>query len=218
MGPFVDMNPVLATNREDWSRRVPAAIEKHFHDAGFGVVELAAITPIFEERRLESAGLTGHPEQRVQLQPAFWLVDGGCEWAENQDLGIGLRVQKIGGPEQMFRLAVAPGPDAEKAVVETITRALSNTNEVAPALAAKAEADLLTRRGMELAARNSPFRQMYYGGGGGIQNLTEAVRTQALLKKRGLENRNATLATYERTVFSIQKISKPKPCLAIACS
>ena len=215
MGPFVDMNPVLATNREDWSRRVPAAIEKHFHDAGFGVVELAAITPIFEERRLESAGLTGHPEQRVQLQPAFWLVDGGCEWAENQDLGIGLRVQKIGGPEQMFRVAVAPGPDAEKAVVETITRALSNTNEFAPALAAKAEADLLTRRGMELAARNSPFRQKIYHTGG-VQNLTEARRTEELQKQRGLANRNAALATYERTLLLDPKNPEAKTMLGYA--
>ncbi len=214
MGPFVDMNPVLATNREDWSRRVPAAIEKHFHDAGFGVVELAAITPIFEERRLESAGLTGHPEQRVQLQPAFWLIDGGCEWAENQDLGIGLRVQKIGGPEQMFRVAVAPGPDAEKAVVETITRALSNTNEVAPALAAKAEADLLTRRGMELSMRNSPFRQVHYGGQS--QNQMEVLRSLELQKQRGLANRNAALATYERTLLLDPKNPEAKTMLGYA--
>jgi len=83
MGPFVDMNSPLAPStgsgqapkREDWSRRFAAAIERHFLREGIGVVELAAITPIFEERRLETGGLTGAAGERVKLQPAFWPAE-----------------------------------------------------------------------------------------------------------------------------------------------
>jgi hypothetical protein len=86
---------------------------------------------------------------------------------------------------------------------------------VAPALAAKAEADLLTRRGMELAARNSPFRQKIYHTGG-VQNLTEARRTEELQKQRGLANRNAALATYERTLLLDPKNPEAKTMLGYA--
>ena len=213
MGPFVDMNPPLGPKREDWSRRIPVLIEKHFIEAGFGVVEMAAIGPIFEERRLETAGLTGHPEGRVSLQAAFWLVDGGCEWVEGTPLklGVGLRVQRIGGPEQMFHLSQPPDEPTEKAVLETLTLALANTNSVAPA-GPNAEADLLAARGTELAMRNSPFRWK-----------TPSARTQWDAYKQGEEqakkqadNRSAALATYERTLLRDPNNLEAKTMLGFA--
>src|SRR5260221_576332 len=198
IGPLVDMNPPLVVKREDWSRRISALIEKHFLEAGYGVVEIAAVGPIFEEQRLETAGLTGHPEGRVKLQAAFWLVDGGCEWVEGapSQLGIGLRVQKVGGPEQMFRLTEAAGGEAEKAVIAMITRALGNTNLLAQP-SPNAEADLLAARGMELATRRSPFEPKTSG----TQTQWDAYKQAQEQNNRGAENRNATLATYERTLL-----------------
>jgi hypothetical protein len=198
MGRFVDMNPPLGVKREDWSRRISALIEKHFFEAGYGVVEIAAVGPIFEERRLETAGLTGHPEARVKLQPAFWLVDGGCEWVEAAPLklGVGLRVQKVGGPEQMFRLTESTGEEIEKSVIATIIRALALTNLVAPS-APIVEADLLAARGMELATRRSPFEPKTSR----VQTQWDAYKQGLEQSKRSRENRSAALATYERTLL-----------------
>jgi TolB-like protein len=216
IGPFVDMNPPTSTKREDWSRRIAALIEKHFLEAGFGVVEIAAVGPIFEERRLETAGLTGNPEGRVKLQAAFWLVDGGCEWAagDGDKLRVGLRVQQVGGPEQMYRVTEPAGEEIEKAVIATITRALANTNLFAQA-SPNAEADLLAARGMELATRRSPFRP----------NTSQAAKTQTIWdsyqqveeqNKRGQETRNAAIATYERTLLRDPKNLEAKTMLGYA--
>jgi hypothetical protein len=201
MGSFVDMNPLLSPGREDWSKRLSATIEKHFHEAGFGITEMSAVTPIFEERRLEAAGLTGHAEQRVKLQAAFWLVDGGYAWATNATghLSVGLRVQRVGGPEQMFQFISPAGEATEKAVVETIAKALTDTKEAPPELAAKAEAELLSKRGLELATRNSPFRIML-GGRTRVSGL-ENIQLREEQRKRGIESRATTLAAYERLLL-----------------
>jgi|GEM_PF-4582471 TolB-like protein len=211
MGPFVDMNPRLSAAREDWSKRFAAAIEKHFHEAGFGIVEMGAVTPIFEERRLEAAGLTGHPEQRVKLQAAFWLVDGGCEWTAAGQLNVGLRVQQVGGAEQMFRFTAPADETAEKKLVETIAKALANTNTFPPQLAAKAEADLLAARGMELATRNSPFRPSASAPRkvDGIEQLQQLDEQ----RKRVGENRASALAAYERTLLLDPKNLEAKTML-----
>jgi TolB-like protein len=216
MGPFVDMNPLLGAKREDWSRRISALIEKHFLEAGIGVVEIAAVGPIFEERRLETAGLTGHPESRVKLQAAFWLVDGGCEWVEGSPgkLGVGLRVQRVGGPEQRFRLTESAGEEIEKAVIATITRALADPNLVAQP-APNAEADLLTARGMELATRRSPFQPKTFTTAT-AQTQSDSYKQIQEQKKRFLENRSAAIATYERTVLRDPKNLEAKTMLGYA--
>ncbi|NOS68935.1 MAG: hypothetical protein HOP33_03300 [Verrucomicrobia bacterium] len=213
MGPFVDMNPELAPKRDDWSRRIPALIEKHFLEVGFGVAEIAAVGPIFEERRLETAGLTGHPEGRVKLQAAFWLVDGGCEWVESAPgkISVGLRIQKIGGPEQIIRLTEAAGEEIERAIIATVSRTLANTNLVASATP-NAEADLLAARGMELATRRSPFQPRISP----TKTQWDSYKQQLEQRKQGLDNRNASIATYERTVLRDPKNLEAKTMLGAA--
>jgi TolB-like protein len=210
MGRFVDMNPALATKREDWSRRIPALIEKHFLDAGFGVVEMAAVGPIFEERRLEAAGLTGNPDGRVKLQAAFWLIDGGCEWNETapDKLNIGLRIQKVGASEQMFRLTESAGDGIEHAVIATIRRAITIqraiTNENFTATPSpNAEADLLLARAEEIAAARSPFEQKQSRTKTQGQAYTQwdVYKQHQDMAKRGRDNVNANLAIYERTLL-----------------
>jgi hypothetical protein len=211
MGPFVDMNPPLGPKREDWSRRLAALLEKHFVEAGLGVTELAAVGPIFEERRLETAGLTGHPEGRVQLQPAFWLVDGGCEWvgAEPAKVAVGLRVQRVGGPEQLLRFTNAPGEALERELLATLSRALSNTN-LLPHAGPNPEADLLAARGMELATRRSPFRP----GTARTRTQWDSYKQEIEQNKRLSDNLAALLATYERTLLRDPKNAEAKVMLA----
>jgi TolB-like protein len=213
MGPFVDMNPPLGPKREDWSRRLSVLMEKSFVESGFGVTEMAAIGPIFEERRLETAGLTGHPEGRVKLQPAFWIVDGGCEWVEEQPLklAVGLRVQRIGGVEQMFRFTNAPGEAVEKELLATLTRAMANTNALSNA-GPNAESELLTARGKELAERNSPFRS----GISRRRTQWDAYKEEIAQRKKFLENRPAILANYERTLLRDPKNLEAKNMLGYA--
>jgi hypothetical protein len=201
MASFVDMNPLLSPGREDWSKRLSATMEKHFHEAGFGITEMSAVTPLFEERRLEAAGLTGHAEQRVKLQAAFWLVDGGWAWATNAagQLSIALRLQRVGGPEQLFHFTTPAGEATEKAVTETVAKALADTNEPPPELAAKAEAELLSKRGQELATRTSPFR-ILSGGRARLSGL-DTIQQLAEQQKRGEEGRTATLAAYQRLLL-----------------
>lgn len=213
MGPFVDMNPALASKREDWSKRIPALIEKHFLNAGFGVVELAAIGPIFEERRLETAGLTGNPEGRVKLQAAFWLIDGGCEWNETapNKLDVGLRIQKVGCPEQMLRLAGLAGDDLESAVINAIERAITNANSTAPP-APNAEADLLQARGMEHVTLRSPFQPKRAA----TRTQWDAHKLQRETLTHGLENRQSLIANYKRLLLRDPKNLEAKVWLAAA--
>ncbi len=215
LGQFIDMSPSLNSKREDWSRRLAALIEKHSLEAGYGVAELAAVGPIFEERRLEKAGLTGHPEARVKLQPAFWLVDGGCEWVggESVRLAVALRVRQVGGPEQMFRFTNSPNETIEKELLTTLTKALSNTNVLANP-PPNAEADLLAARGMEMATLSSPFRRQ-------PRNAQPSTNwdyyKQHLERRKQLdENRKALLATYERTLLADPKNLEAKSMLGYA--
>jgi len=198
MDSVVDMNPPHRAKREDWSKRLQALMEKHFLDSGFGVAELAAIGPIFEERRLEAAGLTGNLEGRVKLQSAFWLVDGGCEWVEGQPprLAVGLRVQRIGGPPQIFRFTNSPNEAVEKDLIAALAAALRNTNTVAK-LGPNAEADLLAARGMEKAELRSPFPLRMSQP----RNEWEGHKQQIEHRKRLDDNRRSLIANYERTLL-----------------
>jgi TolB-like protein len=221
LGPFVDMTVPAGVRREDWSRRIAALIERHGHEAGYGVVELAAIGPIFEERRLESAGLTGNPEGRVKLEAAFWLVDGGCGWLEGEPpkLGVGLRVQRIGGPEQIVHFTNAPGASTEKAVLAALSDALAKTNLLAQA-GPNAEADLLNTRGMEQATRRSPFSApmlastVARGQGAPRETPGEVDQRAQEQQQRRLEGREAIAANYERLLLRDPDNQEAKRMLA----
>jgi TolB-like protein len=216
MGQFVDMNPPSAPKREDWSRRTAALIERHFHQAGYGVVEMAAVGPIFEERRLESAGLTGNPDGRVKLQPAFWLVDGGWGWLEGepQKVGVALRVQQIGGPEQMIRLTNSPGELMENDVIRALTEALTRTNLLAQSNP-NAEADLLNVRGQEMAERRVAFQPFRTSSSGG-QRMTQWDSYKRLQEqtKHQMENYRALMANYERVLLRDPENQQAKAMLA----
>ena len=140
LGRFTDIS--ISTAREDWSRRLRAIIERHFLATGFGVVEREAIRPVIEEYQLEGAGLTGSYSNRVKLQPAFWIVDGGCKWVrDTQDkVSVALRVQKVGGREQVFQLTELPGTNLEHAVLATIRSSLIGPNQVVAGQASLEEA------------------------------------------------------------------------------
>ena len=82
LGRIVDQRPWLSASRDDWSRRMSAVIEQYGHRNGYGVVEQEEVTALFAERRLAAVG--GQADEPVPLQPAFWLVDGGCKWLEGK--------------------------------------------------------------------------------------------------------------------------------------
>jgi hypothetical protein len=198
--PLVDMNRDASFEGADWPGRLTSLIEKHFHAAGYGVVEFAAVMPLFEERRLESVGLTGRAEQRVPLQAAFWLVDGGCAWVSNstEQLKIALRVQEVGGKEQRINLTSAPDRRAEAAVLDALEKALANRSQGNADETANAESELLARRGNELATRSSPFDRgfTFYGGRG----LEAAIR-YGQDQERHRQNRRDFLANYQRMLL-----------------
>lgn len=216
MGPFVDLNPPNAPKREDWSRRITALIESHYLKAGYGVVELAAVGPIFEERRLESAGLTGHPEGRVKLQAAFWLVDGGCGWVEGESLklGVALRVRQVGGPEQLIRLTNSPGELMENDVIGALSNALSKTNLLSQPNP-NAEADLLVMRGREMAERRIPFQPFQpWPSQARMETPWDSYKRQVEQNKKLLENRHAAAANYERLLLRDPDNHEAKAMLA----
>jgi hypothetical protein len=125
LGRFDDWS--ISTTHEDWSRRLVVLLEKHFLAAGYGVVEREAVAPIFSEYQFQAAGLTGGSTNRVKLKPAFWIVDGGCKWIHDTEdkLSVSIRVQKMGGGEQMFSFTKPPGDELEKAVLDTVQSALA---------------------------------------------------------------------------------------------
>ncbi|HMP83883.1 MAG TPA: CsgG/HfaB family protein [Verrucomicrobiota bacterium] len=217
MGAFRVLNPQPESKREDWSRRLPALIERHFLENGFGVVEIAAVGPIFEERRLEAAGLTGRPDGRVKLQQAFWLVDGAYEWLEGQanKLEIQLRVQRVGGPAQMFRLADVPGEAIEKNVLRTIAAALENTNGIVQS-GTDAEADLLAARGMEHATLSFPFHSNSARKAPRQKTQWDTYKEALEHEKQIRENLREMIATYERTLLQDPSNREAKYMLGMA--
>lgn len=215
LGRFVDMNPSLTAGRVDWSRRIPALIERHFHSAGYGVAELEAVRPIFEEYRLETAGLTGNPNERVKLQPAFWIVDGGCEWLRDapDQVSVQLRVQKPGSAAQMLKFIVRAGEELERTLVQKLQDTVTSMVNVAPQNAAKAEADLQTARGEEMATLRSPFRQAGPAQANSVQEQTKSMDEH---RKRFEENRRVAIATWERTILLDPKNLEAKNMLGYA--
>jgi curli biogenesis system outer membrane secretion channel CsgG len=147
---FVDTSASSA--HADWSQQLSALIEKDFLAAGFGVVEREAMSPIFSEYQLQTAGLTGDSTNRVKLKPAFWIVDGTCKWVyDTQDkLSVELRIRKAGGGEQILRFTKLPGDELEKAVVESIQSALTNTSPMTLEQAEAGEANIRTAHIQEL--------------------------------------------------------------------
>ena len=150
LGKFRDMT--VSATREDWSPRLTALIEKHYLAAGYGVVEREAVSPIFSEYQLQAAGLTGDSTNRVKLKPAFWILDGSCKWIyDTQDkLSVAIRIQKMGGGEQTFNFAQPPGDALEKAVVDAIQSALTNTHPMTVEQAQKEEEKIRRAHAEEL--------------------------------------------------------------------
>ncbi len=201
LGRFADQRPWLSAVREDWSRRLVAAIEQEYAGVGgYGVVELEAVAPIVEERRLESAALMVKGQERVRLQPAFWLLDGGCKWIEGKPdtIEIGLRVQRVGGPEQMFHVNGQPGAALVRNVLQTLAQGLSDTNQAPPEKAAQAEAELLAKRAMELATLRAPFPvEQRSTPSNPLESCKRQVQDMAWRK----DNARLALTTYERTLL-----------------
>ena len=121
----------ISSTREDWTPRLTTLIEKHFLEAGFGVVERDAVAPIFSEYQLQSAGLTADAK-RVKLRPVFWIVSGSWKWFyDTQDkLSVTINIQKMGGGQQMLSFTKPPGVELEKAVLDTIASSLKSTGSV----------------------------------------------------------------------------------------
>lgn len=156
LGKFADQS--LSSTRADWSQRLPALIERHFLDAGYGVVERQAVAPIFSEFQFESAGLTGDYTNRVMLKPAFWIVDGGYKWVYDtqEKLSVALRVQKVGGDVQIFRFTVPPD-ELEKNVVGSIESAMTNMPSSGSGQTAAAESAARINEAMKSAGGHDEF-------------------------------------------------------------
>jgi hypothetical protein len=210
LGRFTDLS--ISSTREDWAARLPALIEKHFHAQGVGVVEREAVTPIFEEFQFDQTGLTGSATNRVKIQPAFWVVDGGCKWVRDTEdkVSVALRIQKMGEKEQVFRFTERPGAELERAVIAAVQNALANTNHVSSAEAALGESGFHTERGMEGATLNAPMTPSRYqadpegrsagaSGAGGMAGFGGAPDPQR--QKQWEDNRRGTLESYQKALL-----------------
>lgn len=206
LGSFQNLN-APGGNQENWALRLKTILEKESFKAGYGVTDISAINPIFQERRLEAAGLKAGTD-RVELRSDFWLVDGAAGWADTsgKSLMVGLRVQRVGGPEQLFRITNAPAA-IESQVVALLQKALSNTNKLQNP-GPNAESDLLAARGMELATRRSPF-----GSGTDALN-THNQRTAHLNEAKA--GADQAIATYRRTLLSDPENIKAVSMLTLA--
>jgi TolB-like protein len=210
LGRFTDLS--ISYTREDWAPRLRALLEHHFHAAGVGVVERDAVTPIFEEFQFEQAGLTGSATNRVKLQPAFWVVDGGCKWVRDTEdkVSVALRIQKMGEKEQVVRFTKLPGAELESAVIAAVQAALAHTNQIAAGLAASSESSFHTDRGMEGAMRQAPITPSRYpanfeGRGTGVQpdSRVRGFGTPPDPEERAKreDNRRATLESYQKAIL-----------------
>jgi len=138
LGKFEDRS--VSSTREDWTPRLVALIEKHFLDAGYGVVERESVTPVFSEYQLQSAGMTADAK-RVKLKPAFWIVSGSWKWFRDTEdkLSVTINIKKMGGGEQMLSFTKPPGAELENAVVDAIQASLKGTGSVTAKEALAAE-------------------------------------------------------------------------------
>jgi hypothetical protein len=209
LGPFVSLSAPLGGQREDWVLRIKTLIEKKSFSAGFGVTDIGAINPIFQERRLEAAGLKSGAD-RVQLQSDFWLVDAGCRWLDTNanQLFVGLRVQRVGGPEQIFLITNSANRAIENDILAAFEKALANTNRLANP-GPNAESELLAARGMELATRRSPFPS-----GRTVALTSHSQRNE--FRQQHLADRDQLIATYRRTLMSDPENVKAASMLSLA--
>ena len=158
LGKFQDMS--ITANKENWAPRLVALLEKHLLAAGYGVVERAAIGPIYTEFEFQNAGLTSTSSNRVRLKPAFWIIDGGCKWFhDTQDkLSVTVRIQKMGGGEELFSFSKPPGKELEKEVLNTVQKALATSRSPTLAQALAGEVKMLAARQAELdKGRDGPM-------------------------------------------------------------
>ena len=210
LGRFTDLS--ISSTREDWAPRLRALLAHHFHAAGVGVVERDAVTPIFEEFQFEQSGLTGSATNRVKLQPAFWVVDGGCKWVRDTEdkVSVALRIQKMGEKEQVVRFTKPPGAELESAVIAAVQAALSHTNEIAAGLAAASESSFHTDRGMEGAMRRLPTTPSRYPGSpdgrsAGAQPDSKVrgfgSRPDPEQQRKWEEDRQATLESFQKALL-----------------
>lgn len=196
LGTFTDMS--ISTSREDLSRKLPALIEKHFRASGVSVAEREAIAPIFEEFQFQRSGLMGSATNRVQLRPVFWLVDGACKWVRDTEdkVSVALRIQRVGGQEEVFRITKPPGTELEQAIIQTIQTALASTNQIPSEQAATSEATLQSERGILLANRKGPSEQERF-----TSNLGSIEEQKRKFFEQQQAARHAALASFERALL-----------------
>jgi TolB-like protein len=208
LGKFTDLSS--DTTREDWSRRLTTLIEQYCRDRRVGLVERGAVAPIFEEFQFERAGLTGATTNRVRLQPAFWIVDGACKWVNDTQLKVTLRLQKIGGKEQVIEMVHNAGPQLESAVLDALQPVLMPTREAATEQLGLSEGKLHNDRGMEGAANNDRFSRLHNF------ESTDSAASSPQHDKDFQDNRRAVLESFEKALLLNPKNVQAKYMLGYA--
>ncbi len=193
VGRIFGVRPRTTKGREDWSRRIQALLEREFSAAAdFGVLEMEAVTSLFEERRL--AANNGKPGDEIQGSSACWFIDGGWKWIDETSnrLWIGLRVQLVGGPEQFFRFE-SDSKEAESAILKAIRQGLANTNRFPDLEPTSAEIMILNYRATEMMEMRMPFRWEFNPG----QTWLDILQREQEHLEIAEENRRRLTATYE---------------------
>ncbi|HMJ88827.1 MAG TPA: ankyrin repeat domain-containing protein [Candidatus Acidoferrum sp.] len=186
LGPFRDYS--MTAGRPDWSRQLQMLLEKRLRDQGFGTVEREAIGMITQELDLSAQGVTAAQTNRVRMQPAFWLIDGGSQWlgVSATNLSLTLRIQKVGSLETVLRLTNAPGAVMEEAIKTALPRAMLAASGKAMSVD---EGKVQAARGYELATARNPLAD---------PNYLNSTRGDVRDARR--DNRNLALQRYEAAV------------------
>lgn len=140
LGRFLDMS--ISSAHEDWAGQLRMLIGKHFHDAGYAVVDNETVSPIFEEFQLEQAGFSESQINRVKFQPSFRLVEGRCKWVRdtNDVLSVAVRVRKPGGSDQVYQFRGLPGDLLASNIIATVEGNLTTVSRAASGQASQEEA------------------------------------------------------------------------------
>ena len=141
LGPF--QSATLTADAGQSARRLPAALSRHFREAGFEVVDADAAAPFLAGfRESEEAA------RRLKLLPGFWLVDAAFGDVAGQPVQVNLHVQRMGGAEENFLLTEGPGPEVERAAVAAIQKAMENARARATTTAAVWQSEMHRQRAL----------------------------------------------------------------------
>ncbi len=205
IGGFADLS--INDRYPNFSKDIRRELEHASQGKRIRLVERGMIHPLLRELQFNTAGLTDQPTIRSSVQPAMYLIDGIFQSYQDEQakISLGLRIQKIGSPEQLFTFTEPMGKGLVDQVVATIDEVLAKDKSRRRRVSNREEAAIQFERGKVRSDLGRGFIADW--GIGGLKYSRDPEK-----RRRNIEE---AIEAFEAAVFLVPNHDEAKLYLGI---